>query len=341
MKYTLRFIAEHIGGKVMGNGEREVCRICLPEFPQNDGIVFIKDKRKLKEIDAAGSACYVTSFQPAESKAVDLILVDPNRVDEAFIKLLALFDESADFQEGVASSASLAEGVRLGEGVSIGDFTVIGRDTRVSDGTRIGSNVVVGKSCTIGRGCTIYPRVVIYPNSIIEDDVFIHAGAVIGSDGFGYAKIEGSHHKIPQIGAVHIGRNVEIGANTTIDRATIGYTKIGEGTKIDNLVQIAHNVEIGKNVIICALCGISGSVKIGNNVVLAGAVGLKDHIVIEDDVYIGAKSGVMEKRVKKGSRIVGIPAADFKSELEFTAMKPKLKGMFEDLKRIKRQLDME
>ncbi|MGQ9615476.1 MAG: UDP-3-O-(3-hydroxymyristoyl)glucosamine N-acyltransferase [Spirochaetota bacterium] len=341
MKHTLNFIAEKIGGVVLGNGEREVCRVCHPEFPEKDGIVFIKDKKAFKQRIRELSGCYVLSFQPSLEKPIDAIIVEPERKDEAFIRLLELFSTGDDFGDSIAKTAVLSSGVKLGEGVSIGDYAVIGRNTNIGEKTCIGAHVVIGRDCRIGRGCTIYPGAVIYPNTVMEDNVIVHAGAVIGSDGFGYTKMDGMHRKIPQIGGVYIERDVEIGANTTIDRATIGYTRIGEGTKIDNLVQIAHNVEIGRNVIICALCGISGSVKIGNNVILAGAVGLKDHIVIEDDVYVGAKSGVMEKRVKRGSKIVGIPAADFKEEFEFVAMKPRLKVMYEDLIKIKKRLNMD
>jgi UDP-3-O-[3-hydroxymyristoyl] glucosamine N-acyltransferase len=137
-----------------------------------------------------------------------------------------------------------------------------------------------------------------------------------------------------------IGRNVEIGANTTVDRATLGYTVIGENTKIDNLVQIAHNAVIGKNSIICGHCGVSGSVKIGDNVVLAGAVGIADHVTVEDDVIIGAKAGVMDKVVTKGRKLLGTPAINFKAEMEFVALKPKLKSMYFDLKKIKEKLGL-
>jgi UDP-3-O-[3-hydroxymyristoyl] glucosamine N-acyltransferase len=183
--------------------------------------------------------------------------------------------------------------------------------------------------------------VTIYPGTHIGDNVTIHAGVVIGADGFGYSLIDGVHRKIPQIGGVHIDNDVEIGANTTIDRATIGYTRIGAGTKIDNLVQIAHNVKIGTNSIVCALCGISGSVTIGNNVVLAGQVGLADHIVIEDDVVLLAKAGVMEKRVKRGSVLVGAPAHNVKKMMGIWAMQPKLRDMYRDLTKIKKKLGIE
>ncbi|HHE04854.1 MAG TPA: UDP-3-O-(3-hydroxymyristoyl)glucosamine N-acyltransferase, partial [candidate division WOR-3 bacterium] len=220
----------------------------------------------------------------------------------------------------------------------IGSFTTIEKDVEIGKNTVIAENCFVGHGSKIGDNCIIYPGVKIYPNTVIEDDVILHSGVVIGSDGFGYSSIDGTNVKIPQIGGVYIETGVEIGANSTVDRATIGYTRIGKNTKIDNLVHIGHNVIIGHNSIICAMCGISGSVKIGNNVIIAGAVGLKDHIEIEDNVYIGAKAGVMEKHVKRGSKLLGIPAIDFRAEMEFIALKPKLKEMYKDVKRIKKHL---
>jgi len=336
--FTIGFIAEELGGTVIGNKDHEVCGISPPERIEENSIVFVRNKRAFKQIEADSSVCVIADFAPDVKEGFNFIIIEPGKKDEVFIKLLSLFERNDELYNGIAESAVLSPEASVGSDIYVGNFAEVGKNTTVDDGTRIGSHTVIGSNCSIGKNCVLYPGVTIYPHTAIGDEVIIHSGAVIGSDGFGYVKIDDAYRKIPQIGGVEIGSRVEIGANTTIDRATIGLTSIGENTKIDNLVQIGHNVEIGKNVIICALCGISGSVKIGNNVILAGAVGLKDHIVIEDDVYIGAKAGVMERHVKKGSRLLGAPATNFKSEMEFFALKPKLKGMLHDLKEIKKKL---
>ncbi len=339
--YTIREIAKRIGGEVHGNPERIVSSVSPIEQVGKDSIVFVRDRKNFMRVEDTKDACLVLDFNPVDEKGIDYILVPKEKKEEAFLMLLSLYEEKPDFGKGISETASISSKAQLEERVVIGDFVVVGENTKIKSGTRIGAHTVIGKNCSIGRNSTIYPRVVLYPNTRIDEGVVIHSGVVIGSDGFGYKRIKTSHHKIPQIGGVHIGKNVEIGANTTIDRATVGLTEIGDGTKIDNLVQIAHNVEIGKNSIICAFCGISGSVKIGSNVVMAGAVGLADHIVIEDDVVIGAKSGVMEKLVKRGRRIVGAPAMDVRDTMEFFAMRPKLKGMYLDIQKIKKKLNIE
>lgn len=336
MTYTVDCIAKEIDGRVLGNGDLLITGVSPLEDVKENTIVFVKEKKNYGLLPGKRlTICVVLDFEPPLPWRFDHIVIKPENKEKAFIKLLTLFQEKLKLARGISERAYLHPGSSIGEGVSIGDFVFVGEDTKIHDGSTIGGHTYIANNCLIGKGCLIYPNVTIYPNTIIEDDVILHAGVVIGSDGFGYSSIDGFNRKIPQIGGVYIEKGVEIGANSTVDRATIGYTRIGENTKVDNLVQIAHNVEIGKNTIICGLCGISGSVKIGNNVVIAGEVGLKDHITIEDDVYIGAKSGVMERVVKKGSRLLGIPAIDFKTEMEFYSMIPKVKDMFLDLKKIK------
>jgi UDP-3-O-[3-hydroxymyristoyl] glucosamine N-acyltransferase len=313
--HSLEYIASEIGGEVVGNGKRKVRCISPLEGGAEDCIVFIRERKYYDEMEGPKTAAFV-------------------------LALLSLFEDEKDFGFGVSEHVEIAPGAALGDGVVVDAYAVIG-DSIIGKGTCIGAHTIIGRNCRIGKGCIIYPHVTIYPHTTIEDNVIIHSGVVLGSDGFGYTKIGDSHRKIPQIGGVHIGRDVEIGANTTIDRATLGLTSIGAGTKIDNLVQIAHNVEIGKNCIVCALCGISGSVKIGKNVVLAGQVGLADHIEIEDDVVVLAGAGIMEKRIKRGRIVVGAPAMDVKKMMEFWAMRPKLRDMYRDMQKIKKKLGID
>ncbi len=343
--YKLKDIASRIEGEVYGNGDKEVSDLTTPEDIRNGSIAFIKDKKVFNSLKGKNyDASLVVPFKPnpadERSNNFDYIVVDPASKDRAFIKLLEMFADEDDTITGMSPSALIEDKSLIHDTASVGANTVVKKNVKIGKNSSIGENCYIGKNTVIGDNCRIYPGVKIYPNTIIGDNVIIHSGVVIGSDGFGYSQIDGLNVKIPQIGGVHIEDNVEIGANTTVDRATIGYTRIGENTKIDNLVHIGHNVTIGKNCIICAMCGISGSVKIGNNVIIAGAVGLKDHIEIEDNVYIGAKAGVMERRVRKGSRLLGIPAIDFRSEMEFIALKPKIKDMYRDIKAIKKKLGL-
>ncbi len=343
--YTIEKIADYLGGKVIGNRDGLILALTPPEELKDKSIVFIKDKRIYREVlerlerNRNIEISFVVPFEP-ENDGYNYIVIDKNERDISFIKLLELFAEDYKRDGKISENSVVGENCKIDDTAYIGDFTVIENDVEVGKGTIIGEGCFIGRKSRIGDNCIIYPGVKIYSKTIIGNNVIIHSGAVVGSDGFGYSNINGINKKIPQIGGVYIEDYVEIGANTTIDRATIGYTIIGENTKIDNLVQIGHNVKIGKNTIVCAMCGISGSVKIGNNVVIAGAVGLKDHVEIEDNVYIGAKAGVMEKKVKKGSKILGIPAIDFRAEMEFIALKPKLKEMYKDLIKIKKRLGL-
>jgi UDP-3-O-[3-hydroxymyristoyl] glucosamine N-acyltransferase len=340
--YTVAEIAEKIGGTVFGDPKAKVESVCIPEELMPGSIVFIKDRRRFDEMaKSVKPLCVVVDFEPDMSSGFDYIVIAEDRNEKAFITLLSLFQKSRGPQEGISDLASISHEAVLGKTVAVDDFVKIGPRTRIGDGTSIGVHCFIGEECTIGSNCIIYPNVTIYPNTVIGDGVIVQSGVVIGGDGFSYTNIDGYNRKVPQIGGVLIEDNVEIGANTTIDRATIGYTKIGKNTKIDNLVQIAHNVIIGENSIVCGLCGISGSVKIGSNVVLAGAVGLADHIVLEDDVIIGAKSGVMEKHVKRGSKMLGYPAIESYKQLKSWAMIRRLEGMYSDLAKIKKQLGID
>jgi UDP-3-O-[3-hydroxymyristoyl] glucosamine N-acyltransferase len=339
--YTVEFVAKAVGGRVVGSGERTVSCVSPIENVSAGSAVFVKRRDNYDLLKGAPEPlCVVVGFEPEIGASYDFIVVDPAEVDAAFIRLLLLFEKKDEIPEGISARAAVSPNAVIGKGVRIADFATVGDGTSIGDRTSIGSNVFIGRDCAIGNDCVIHPNVTVYPNCTIAGNVILHAGAVIGSDGFGYSSIDGVNTKIPQIGGVKIERNVEIGANTTIDRATLGCTVIGENTKIDNLVQIAHNAVIGKNSIICGHCGVSGSVKIGDNVILAGAVGIADHVTVEDDVYIGAKAGVMDKVVVKGRKLLGTPAINFKAEMEFVALKSKLKSMYFDLKKIKEKLGL-
>ena len=337
--YTVGEIAERVGGSVKGDAKMEVTAICTPEDLMPGSVVFIKKRKWYDEMaNTVKPLCVVVDFEPDPAEGFEFIVIQEERQEEAFISLLELFRTEWRVPEGTSDLASVASDAEIARGAAIDRFVTIGSRTRIGDRTSIGSGSVVGPDCSIGKNCLIHPNVTIYPNTVIGNNVIVHSGVVIGGDGFSYSRINGTNRKVPQVGGVLIEDSVEIGAIATIDSATIGYTRIGKNTKIDNLVQIAHNVVIGKDSIVCALCGISGSVSIGDNVVLAGQVGLADHIVIEDDVLVGAKSGVMSKHIKKGQKVLGYPDAPYQKQLKSWLLTQKLPGLYSDLQKIKKEL---
>ena len=247
------------------------------------------------------------------------------RVENAYTAVADLLKYAADqkkkyrWHRGLCSSIACSS--KLGKKVYVGNFTHIGRKCRIGDCTRIHENVYIGEGTTIGHHCIIYPGVRIYPGMVIGDNVILHANCVIGSDGFGNApQPDGTWKKIEHLGNVIIGNDVEIGANTTVDRAEMESTIIGNGVKIDNLCQIAHNVQIGDNTVMAAQCGIAGSAKIGKNCIIAGQVGIVGHITIADNTTIGAQAGVIGNVRKSGSTLLGTPAIDIKNYMRSYAI---------------------
>jgi UDP-3-O-[3-hydroxymyristoyl] glucosamine N-acyltransferase len=227
----------------------------------------------------------------------------------AFARVLELFAGAKDYPPGIHPTAVLADGVEVQESAHLGPQVVVESGARIKAGAVVLAGCFVGAGSEIGENCLVYPNVTIREDVTVGKNVIVHSGTVIGSDGFGFAQDGAQHHKIPQIGRVEIGDDVEIGANVTIDRATLGVTRIGRGTKIDNLVQIAHNVNIGENCIIAAQGGISGSTKIGDQSVLAGQAGLAGHLRIGSRVVIGGQSGVT-KDIPDGATVFGCPARE-------------------------------
>ncbi|MGC8844020.1 MAG: UDP-3-O-(3-hydroxymyristoyl)glucosamine N-acyltransferase, partial [bacterium] len=248
MPFTLREVAKHIGGKVKGDPHLVLHRISPLDKAREGDIAFVEEEKLLSLAEKSAASALILK-EGWETKKSAIYVANPRL---AMIKALELFSHRRKPAPGIHPTAIIEEGVKLGEGISIGAYCYIGTDTVIGDGAIIYPLTYIGENCRLGKNVLIYSRVAIYDYVEIGDNCIIHSGAVIGADGFGYVKVDGEHLKIPHIGKVVIEENVEIGANTTIDRATMGETRIGRGTKIDNLVQIAHNVEIGENSIIVA-----------------------------------------------------------------------------------------
>jgi UDP-3-O-[3-hydroxymyristoyl] glucosamine N-acyltransferase len=294
-------IASLLEGTLHGD-DIDVSGISIAESQQEGTISILGSPKFHKLADGAASA-YVVSMEGVDTKGKPYIMVKNHRL--AIVTLLNLFMPEKLPMPTISPKSSISDKAVVEVGVSIGDFAVIG-EARIGEGTRIYPGVVVGDNVTIGENCILYPNVVIYDNSLIGNNVILHAGVSIGGDGFGFVPGQ-LHTKIPHKGNVILRDHVEIGANSTVDRGTIGSTVIGEGTKLDNLVQVAHNVQIGRGCFIAGLVGISGSTKVGDYVTMGGQVGLADHITVGSFVSLAAKTGVHQD-LEDNMRYGGIPA---------------------------------
>ncbi len=255
----------------------------------------------------------------------------------AFALVMQAFHPPRSFEPGVHPTAIIGRDCSVAASAHVGPYTVIGDGTTVGDGTVVEASCVTGSGCRIGRDCHLYPRVVLYPDTVLGDRVQLHSGAVLGADGFGYAHKDGRHVKIPQVGRVVVENDVEIGANTTVDRGALEETRIGAGTKVDNLVQIAHNVRTGSDCILVAQSGVSGSTTMGNGVIMAGQSGAVGHIRIGDGARIGAKSAVT-KSLPDGAFVTGHPAQPHKAWLKERAMAGRLEELLDRVRELERRV---
>ncbi|KTC64654.1 UDP-3-O-[3-hydroxymyristoyl] glucosamine N-acyltransferase (plasmid) [Legionella adelaidensis] len=306
MNASLSEIAAIVQGIVVGNSD-----LCITSLSPIDNIkvgslVFAEGKENLKQAESSdASAILVTTGVEGINKPV----IQVSHPFKAFIKLLSHYYPEKKPNPGIHKTAVIGENVVIGNDVSIAPYVVIEDGSIIGDHCIIKSNVHIGENVTVGSHTVLHPHVTVYNNSKIGSRVIIHASSVIGSDGFGYTFDDGEHLKVPHVGIVQIEDDVEIGANTVIDRATLGATVIGKGTKIDNLVQVAHSVKLGQHNILCAFTGIAGSTTSGNHVIFAANVGVSDHVKIDDGVILGARAGVPPKKhLKQGNIYLGNPA---------------------------------
>jgi len=307
MEKSVKEIAALIKGEVAGDGAVQIHNLASIESAKEGEMAFLFSKEHLPGFEATNASCVVVpkDFDLPSKKT----LIKTANPREAFINLLMSFYRPERKRPEVHKQAVVSASARLGKDVYIGPFAVIEDGASIGDNTVIEAGVFIGKNSAIGKETLIYPNVTIYRDCAVGNKVIIHSGTVVGSDGFGFIQKGGVHRKIPQAGKVVIEDRVEIGSNVSIDRATIGQTVIGEGSKLDNLIQIAHNVIIGKNVIMAGESGIAGSSIIEDNVTIAAQVGIKDHVRVGKGVVIAAKSAVKDD-VEPGKIIAGIPAKD-------------------------------
>ncbi len=314
MPLTIKELADFCGAKIEGGDPSAIIHSAAEITSAHQGqVTQLTNSRYAKHIaDSAASACFIADgFSVAGIPEATAMLrcADP---ELSFVKAVELLHPARVYPQHIAPQAVLEDNVVLGNNLYIGPYAVIGQDASIGDDSQIYAGAYIGKQVKIGKNCRIYPYAVIYDDVIIGDNVIIHSGAIIGADGFGYKFRDGAHVKVPQVGNVVIENNVEIGANTCIDRGALGSTLIGAGSKIDNLVQVGHNNKVGKNVIMCGLTGVSGSCTIEDYAILAGSSGIADHVTIGQGAVVMARSGVAGD-VKAGTQVFGSPAKDKKT----------------------------
>jgi UDP-3-O-[3-hydroxymyristoyl] glucosamine N-acyltransferase len=332
MTRTAKELAEAVGANVEGDATVEVRGVAAPERAGLHDLIYAEAAKHAQRAAASAALCVIAGEGVALAGKT---VLRHKQAKFAFAKAAALLLDRPPIARGIHPTAIVAPLARVNHGVSIGPYAVIGEDAHVGAGTQIGAHTVIGAGCWIGENCRIHPRVTLYAGARIGHRVEIHSGAVIGADGFGYAQGEGRYWKFPQAGIAEIGDDVEIGANTTIDRGSLDDTRIGEGVKLDNLVHIGHNCQIGAHALMAAQVGLSGSCVIGKNVVIGGQAGFGEHCRLEDGAVVGGQSGVLGgKTIRSGQTVWGTPARSldkFKEQFAWQARLPELAGRIKKL----------
>lgn len=336
MKFTAAQIAGILEGEVFGNPEAEVFKLAKIEEGTEGSLTFLANPKYANYIYSTKATITIVSntFEPEQEITTTLIKVED--AYKSFSKLLEYYNQVKLMKSGIEQPSVISEGVQYGEGLYLGSFCYIGKNVSIGNNVKIYPNSFVGDNVVIGDNCVLFAGARVYSETIIGNNCTIHSGTIVGSDGFGFAPQEdGTYSKVPQIGNVIIEDNVEIGACTTIDRATLGSTVIRKGVKLDNQIQIAHNVEIGENTVIASQTGIAGSTKIGKNCMIGGQVGIVGHITIGNNVKIQAQSGI-GKSLKDGEVVQGSPAFNYgdfaKSFVHFKNL-PKIVTELEEIKK--------
>ncbi|MGB6473185.1 MAG: UDP-3-O-(3-hydroxymyristoyl)glucosamine N-acyltransferase [Candidatus Sulfotelmatobacter sp.] len=333
MKRSLQELAEAVGARLVGDGGAAVGGVASIASASPDDLVFVADEKYLTEaLQSKAGAVIVGEFAAASLSSKPLLISAHPKL--TFARAGRWLQEQSSEKTlskasscGVHATAVVSPSARLGTGVAVEARAVIAEQAEIGERTLIGAGAVVGREVKIGSGCRIYPQVTIYPGTMIGDRVIVHAGAVLASDGFGYVRDrEGHYEKFPQVGRLVIEDDVEIGANTTIDRGALDETRIGRGTKIDNLVHVGHNCQIGEDVVIAAQTGLSGSIVIENGVVLGGQVGIGEHARICEGVMLGGQGGVLPNKVLRGKGVAfwGTPAQPVRQYLKQLAQLARL-----------------
>jgi UDP-3-O-[3-hydroxymyristoyl] glucosamine N-acyltransferase len=328
MEFTALTIAGFLNGEIVGNSDIKVNTIAKIEEGQPGALSFLANPKYEHYIYETKSSIVLVNKSFVPSGHIGATLIKVENAYDAFASLLRLVDQARPRKKGIHPTAIIEATAKIGSDVFIGPYTYIGENCIIGDQCSVYPHVYIGDNTRLGNNCTINPGVKIYHDCIIGEGCIVHAGTVIGSDGFGFApQSESEFMKIPQLGNVILEDHVEIGANVTIDRATMGSTIIRKGVKLDNLIQIAHNVEVGENTVMAAQTGISGSTKVGKNCMFGGQVGLAGHIKIANGTKIGAQGGILGDVKEENTAIIGSPAIEVKQFLKSSVIFKKLPDM--------------
>ncbi|MBR1448048.1 MAG: UDP-3-O-(3-hydroxymyristoyl)glucosamine N-acyltransferase [Prevotella sp.] len=337
MEFTAKQIAGLIGGRIEGNENAAVHTFAKIEEGQEGAISFLSNPKYTHYLYETKSTIVLINDDVELEHPVSATLIRVSNAYEAVAKLLQFYESVKPKKSGIDSLAFVSPKATIGKDVYIGAFACIGDGAIIGDGTQIYPHTVIGDNVKIGQNGLFYPNVTIYQGCQLGDNVTIHSGSVIGADGFGFAPGAEGYDKIPQIGIVIIEDNVEIGANTCVDRSTMGATVVHKGVKLDNLIQVAHNCEVGENTVMSAQVGLAGSTKIGAWCMVGGQAGFSGHIKIADRTFIGAQAGVISN-TKGGEQLIGTPAIDPKVFFKSSAVMKHLPEMYRELAQLKKEL---
>ena len=338
MEFTAKQIAEFLGGTVDGNENAAVHTFAKIEEGVPGALSFLSNVKYTQYLYSTQSSIVLVNKDFVPEQPVSATLVRVDNAYESLAKLMSLYASMKPGRNGISSLASVSEKAKIGQNVYIGPFSVIEDGAVIGDNTQIYPHVIVGEGASVGADCILYPHVTIYYGCKIGNRCILHAGSVIGADGFGFAPTPQGYNKIPQIGIVQLEDDVEIGANTCIDRSTMGRTVIHKGVKLDNLIQVAHNVEIGENTVMSAQTGIAGSSKVGSWCMVGGQCGISGHITLGNKVNLAAKTGVIGN-LEDGSTMMGYPAIGYRNFLRSSLIYKDLPEISKTIRNLEKEIE--
>ena len=339
MEFTAKQIAELIHGSIEGDENAKINTFAKIEEGKKGAISFLSNPKYTHYIYETESSVVLINNDVVLEKPTNATLIRVENAYECVAQLLQIYESMKPKKSGIDSLAFVSPSAKIGEDCYIGAFAYVGDNAEIGDGCQIYPHAVIYDNVKIGKNSTLYPNVSIYHDCKIGNNVVIHSGTVIGADGFGFAPNADGYDKIPQIGIVTIEDDVEIGANTCVDRSTMGSTYIRKGVKLDNLIQIAHNVEVGENTVMAAQVGVAGSTKVGKWCMFGGQVGMAGHISIADGTQVGAQAGITNTVKKADAPIIGSPAIDAKAYMKAYAVYRRLPEMYQELNALRKEIE--
>ena len=338
MEFSAKQIAEYVQGTIVGDENASVHTFAKIEEGIPGALSFLSNPKYTQYIYDTQSSIVLVNKDFEPEKEVKATLIKVNNAYESLAKLMTLYEQSQPKRTGIHPLAYVAPTAKIGENVYLAPFACVGDNAEIGDGTELHPHATVGRGANVGKNCILYTNCNVYHDCRVGNNCILHSGSVVGADGFGFAPSPDGYEKIPQIGIAILEDNVEIGANTCIDRATMGATIIRKGVKLDNLIQIAHNVEVGSNTVMASQTGVAGSTKVGEWCMFGGQVGIGGHIKIGNKVNLGAQSGVPGS-IKDGQNLIGTPPMELKNYFKSSAVFKKLPDMYKELNALRKEID--